>query len=66
MELNKRDLAIIGWAKEHRPDFVENIEKILINSDEYPAPALLLSLGFEGGRKFQSENPEAEMTPNAY
>lgn len=57
------------WVKENRPDLVEKVEEIILKNQAYhmrqitdPTGASLLMmamLGFEAGRLFQKENPDA-------
>lgn len=57
-KFNKRDQAIIDWCKEHRPDTVDHMTKLLLMPDNTPmkqATLLTIVIGFEAGRKFQAE-----------
>jgi hypothetical protein len=45
--------AIRKWVKANRPDLQPQLDA-LVRTD---AAILLMSIGFESGRQFQSENP---------
>ena len=61
--MNKRDAAIVAWVDDHRPELTPSIQQ----SFENQGLRLLLSIGFEAGRRFQQENSEAELdNPNIY
>lgn len=55
-------MAIRKWVKENRPDIHPNMD-IYVKQDAF---ILLLSIGFEAGRKFQNENPTLELGPSVY
>ena len=55
--------AILDWCRMHRPDLVSTIEASR-NNDAF---MLLLTIGFESGRKFQHDNPAMPLdNPNSY
>ncbi len=64
--LNKRDKAIMDWAKENRSELVRTLEQV-IDSEGAFLPIfrpfrdlhIMLQIGFDAGRKFQRDNPEA-------
>ena len=73
MRLNKRDQAIIDWAKKQRPEpditpHLENIFSMGTGSNrERDAALLLMCVAFEAGREFQHANPKLELNnPNVY
>jgi hypothetical protein len=60
--MNLRTAEIQKWCKAHRPDLMQYVQE---NTPD--AFALLLSIGFEAGRQFQSKNPKLALdNPNVY
>lgn len=47
--MNRRDLAIQNWVKEHRPDLLSQLPRWFENE----AVGALLAIAFEAGRTFQ-------------
>ncbi len=64
--LNNRDRAILNWIKKNNPRLTEMLEQV-IDSEGIFLPALrpfrtlhlMLRIGFDAGRKFQRDNPNA-------
>lgn len=54
--------AIREWVKINRPDIHPNMDTYV----EQDAFILLLSIGFEAGRKFQHDNSELPLKPVNY
>jgi hypothetical protein len=52
----KNQQAIIDWCRANRPDCASDVEKI-VDGAGGDGPILLMTLAFEAGRKFQTENP---------
>lgn len=72
-ELNGRDRTIEEWVKVHRPDVLDQVQKVLRdpgNGDHgqmYTALHWMLCMGFEAGRKFQADRPASVLdNPNIY
>jgi hypothetical protein len=49
--------SVRNWTQKHRPDLISHIEQAIDNQ----ALWALMSIGFEAGRVFQSNNPQAEL-----
>jgi len=73
--MNKKDEAILAWVREHRSDLVEHFNTIftsthptkVANTKATEAFHAMVSIGFEAGRVFQSENPEIPLnSPHHY
>jgi len=60
--MNKQQAAIIKWCEEHRSDLVPTIEGLM----KHDSSIMLLGIGFEAGRDFQTENPELHSGPADY
>lgn len=58
----KNVAAIREWMKEHRPDLISHLDKILgmlRDGDQLgDGLFLLLSVGFAAGRAYQQKNPK--------
>ena len=57
--LPSRNDVIIEWCRNHRPDIVDHVTRILPNLSE--AEAFLLSIAFGAGREFQVANPNVSI-----
>lgn len=63
--MNRRTQSILDWCKKNRPDLEYHVVPQGRQTDD--AFQLLLSVGFEAGRKFQADNPKTELdNPNVY
>lgn len=54
--------TIENWIIENRPELV-SLLPLLIQDDKFIA---FTTIGFEAGRKFQKENPDAAEYPTSY
>ncbi|MFA5188526.1 MAG: hypothetical protein WC460_04150 [Patescibacteria group bacterium] len=59
--------AIRKWVRENRPGLSREMDRIL-DSDKEQGPGMLslLAIGFEAGRAFQKEHPNAPDGAEAY
>lgn len=69
--MSKNMQAILDWVREHRPDCLGQLKDILAmerrGDHRGTAALLLLAIGFEAGREFQSKNQEMPLgTGNHY
>lgn len=55
-------VAIRTWVEKNRPDLILHLEGV-IQSD---ACILLMTMGFEAGRQFQSDNPKIPLNEPMY
>jgi hypothetical protein len=63
MSANPKNVqAVLDWVGTNRPDCLVSVKKMVDNDGFW----LLMAFGFEAGREFQKENPEAPMGPEAY
>ncbi len=64
--LNDRDRAITDWVKENHPELTKALEQIMDSEGAFlpffrpfRTLYLMLQIGFDAGRKFQRDNPDA-------
>jgi hypothetical protein len=62
--MNKRDIAIVNWVKQNRPDLNMPMFNTILNDDEHIN--FLMAIAFEAGRVFQKDNPNATNGPADY
>ena len=57
-----RNGEILQWCKDHRPDIVHHMERILAGETDNPeATAFLVAIVFAAGREFQHLNPDVSI-----
>ena len=55
--------AMLDWIAENRPTEIDSFRAMIEQGLAPDALILLAHVGFEAGRKYQHDNPDAELGP---